>query len=100
MVRDDRLTNRLVRHLQAGELGVEGRKLQARIVRIEFWSYDEDKGGMRRQSKLTIRTWGWSPRETQRVVAAALVAEKIKRTQTIRRKHKGGTHVQEVSSVG
>jgi hypothetical protein len=94
-VRDDHLTTRLLRHLQAGEVGIKGRKLQARIVRLEFWGWDDKLRRTKKHTKLTLRVWGWTAREVYSIVENALEHVRRERLGGIRKRHKDNKRIQE-----
>ena len=94
ITRDNALTVRLARHLRTGTVGVKGRKLQARIVRIEFWGFSDRLGRTRKLTKLTLRVWGWRPRELYGVILRAIDADQRERLKSVRRaKRREAQHI-------
>jgi hypothetical protein len=90
VARDQAQVRRLARHLAPGSVGRRGAELRARLVRIEFWAYAKNTGLMMRRKHLTIKVWGWFPREAHLIIKAALEADRIARVRHLRR---GGRRV-------
>lgn len=86
---DQLLTTRLARHLRRSGVAStsgRGRRLAARVVRVEFWTWHPEKHAVRRRTRYTIRAWGWDVRQLHQIVVAALEAERQAKVREVRKR--------------
>jgi hypothetical protein len=65
---------------------------------LDIWGYDEATKRTTRFTTLTLRFWGWTPREVYRVVVRAMEEERLRRVKALRRSHGKVAEVKEGDS--